>query len=235
MEEEYKYVEQIREVFNSLTALGRAAGFHCVFAMQNAGGSAMTGNMRKNIHMSVVLGDFDSGTSMNLYDRDYGNMSRPEIKGRGIMNNGRDIIEFQSYYATETDTWLFDEKLKWTYENKEFKKQCEVKNIEIDDSGFVEQIPRTPLEEAKEEKDVLLKKDKHRKPIRFNELDDDDFGLDDFELDDIEIENLQARIDKLEKSSNLEINSKPKLKISSNKKTLKLSLKPKGDNIDEKV
>lgn len=197
------------------------AGVHSVFAMQNANGQAMSGDMRTNISMSIIFGDFDSGASTNLFERDYSNMSRPEIKGRGILNSGKDIIEFQGYYADEIDSWYFDESLKWTYENPIFDRQCEKREIIPDPTGFVEQVRPEVKDEVEE--DLSPKGSKFDK--KFEEK---TFGMDsDFSLDDLLKMDSDFSLDDLLKSVESEIEA-PKEITPEVKPTGSLEAKPEG-------
>lgn len=140
MDSDYEIVDKVSTALKSIARIGRSHGMHLVLAMQSANGKAMSGDLRTNVKQSVLFGDFDSTASMNLFERDYTDMCKPKIKGRGLLKDGKDIIELQGYFVEQEKTFVFDEDMKWTYDSREYAKQCELLGKEIDESGFVEQV-----------------------------------------------------------------------------------------------
>ena len=134
--EDYTVVETFKEAVGSIARLGRAAGVHLCLAMQRASGASVSTDLMNNIGLKVLLGAFDSSVSQNMFERDIANRQKPDIKGRGFIGSGKDIIEVQSYYTSKTKNFKFDEDLKETYNNPLFIKQ---KNGKVDSSGFIEQ------------------------------------------------------------------------------------------------
>lgn len=105
-----------------------------------------------------------------MFEKDISNLCKPQIKGRGFVGSGNEIIETQTYYTVPENDWEFDDTLKMTYNNPVFIEQCKRRKIEIDETGFVEQIPldkqeKLLVEEIDEEED---------------DFDDDDFDDDVF-------------------------------------------------------
>lgn len=109
--DDFRAVSAIKESIGSIARLGRAAGLHLVLAMQKVTSSTVSNEVLNNIHQKVVLGEFDSGTSTNMFEKDISWMGKPEIKGRGFSKAGNTITEFQSYYTTEDDFQFVDKTL----------------------------------------------------------------------------------------------------------------------------
>ena len=95
----YRLVESIRSSLGSIARLGRAAGVHLCLATQRPSANVINSDLRNNIHMACLLGDFDSGASSLVFDKDISHLSKPEIKGRGFLQSGKEIYEFQSYWV----------------------------------------------------------------------------------------------------------------------------------------
>ena len=70
-------------------------------------------------------------------------MAKPEIKGRGFIQSGKDIIETQTYFTMPENDWIFDEDMRDTFNNPEFEKQCKKREIDMEslNKGWVEQKP----------------------------------------------------------------------------------------------
>lgn len=98
----YKLVSSIQNSLGSIARLGRAAGVHLCLATQRPSSNVINSDLKNNIQMGCLLGDFDSGASALIFDKDVSAMSKPEIKGRGFIKSGKEIYEFQSYW-TEKD------------------------------------------------------------------------------------------------------------------------------------
>ena len=47
--------------------------------------------------MRVLLGGFDDGISQLMFEKDISNLCKPEIKGRGFIGYGNNIVETQIY------------------------------------------------------------------------------------------------------------------------------------------
>ena len=109
--DDFRAVSAIKESIGSIARLGRAAGLHLVLAMQKVTSSTVSNEVLNNIHQKVVLGEFDPGTSTNMFEKDISWMGKPEIKGRGFSKAGNTITEFQSYYTTEDDFQFVDKTL----------------------------------------------------------------------------------------------------------------------------
>ena len=119
-----------------------------------------------------------------MFDKDISNMSKPEIKGRGFVGTGNDIIETQTYYTQPEKDWVFDEDMLLTYNNPVFKEQCKLRNIKIDDlnTGWVKQVPLDKQdnddsdEDEEEEEDLDLNENSSKE-----DEEDDDWDWDDDE------------------------------------------------------
>lgn len=103
--------------------------------------------------MSVLLGTFESGASTLMFEKDVSNLAKPEIKGRGFVGAGNDVIETQTYFIQPHLDWEFDTNMFATFNNPEFKKQCKAKGVDVDklNTGWVKQIPLDKLAEEQEE------------------------------------------------------------------------------------
>ena len=103
--------------------------------------------------MCVLLGSFDSGASTLMFEKDISNLAKPEIKGRGFVGTGNDVIETQTYFTQPHLDWEFDTNTFATFNNPEFKKQCKAKGVDVDklNTGWVKQIPLDKLAEEQEE------------------------------------------------------------------------------------
>ena len=103
--------------------------------------------------MSVLLGAFESGASTLMFEKDISNLAKPEIKGRGFVGAGNDVIETQTYFIQPHLDWEFDTNMFATFNNPEFKNQCKAKGVDVDklNTGWVKQIPLDKLDEEQEE------------------------------------------------------------------------------------
>lgn len=112
-----------------------------------------------------------------MVEKDISNLAKPEIKGRGFLQSGNQIIEVQTYYTQPENDWVFDEEMKVTYDNPVYLEQKKRRNETVDDSGFV--VPRrlSEIEEEKNKKEDLKVED-------FVDTDDEDDEIDDFFDDD---------------------------------------------------
>jgi hypothetical protein len=161
-------VDTIRTCLGSIGRLGRAADVHLALAAQRAG-MAVSTDLLNNIHLKLLLGQFDF--VQGIFDRDISHLSKPHIKGRGLLVYGNEYIEVQTYYTDPADYWEFDLTRKDTYNNPIFIEQCNKRGIPINDTGWVEQKCLN-INEAVEEPSNK----KERKKSLFFEDEDDDFN-----------------------------------------------------------
>ena len=118
----YKMVSSIQNSLGSIARLGRAAGVHLCLATQRPSSNVINADLKNNIQMGVLLGDFDTGASTLIFDEDISDLAKPEIKGRGFIKTGKDINEFQSYWTEkEKDFLLRDGTYMKMEENKKDK------------------------------------------------------------------------------------------------------------------
>ena len=151
--DDYKSVDTVKQALGSIARLGRAAAVHLALACQRASGSTVSTDLKNNIQMSVLLGAFESGASTLMFEKDISNLAKPEIKGRGFVGTGNDVIETQTYFTQPHLDWEFDTNMFVTFNNPEFEKQCKTKGIDVDklNTGWVKQIPLDKLAEEQEE------------------------------------------------------------------------------------
>ena len=96
-------------------------------------------------------------------------MCKPDIKGRAFVGSGNDIIETQTYYTVPEKDWEFDLEQRLTYNNPEFIKQCKLRKVEIDNTGWVPQIKLDKCDSESNEYDNMIEE--------FEEEFDDDFDI----------------------------------------------------------
>ena len=94
---DYRSVDIVKQALGSIARLGRAAGTHLVLCCQRASGSIISTDLMNNISMSVLLGGFDDAASYLMFNQDISNRCRPEIRGRGFIGSGNEIIETQIF------------------------------------------------------------------------------------------------------------------------------------------
>lgn len=102
----YKLVSSIQNSLGSIARLGRAAGVHLCLATQRPSSNVINADLKNNIQMGCLLGDFDTGASSLIFDEDISDLSKPEIKGRGFIKTGKEINEFQSYWTEKEKHFL---------------------------------------------------------------------------------------------------------------------------------
>lgn len=95
----YKLVNSIQGNIASIARLGRAGACHLVLATQRPSSNVINADLKNNVQISMLLGDFDASASTLIFDEDISNRSKPEIKGRGFVKSGKDITEFQSFWT----------------------------------------------------------------------------------------------------------------------------------------
>lgn len=114
-----------------------------------------------------------------MFEKDISNLAKPEIKGRGFLQSGNEIIETQTYYTEPENDWVFDETQKMTYDNPVYIEQKKRKHETIDDSGFTVPKKLDELDEEEIEDNIQLNQGS---PDSFNDDDWDDWDdEDDFE------------------------------------------------------
>lgn len=102
----FKLVNSIQSSLGSIARLGRAAGVSLCLATQRPSSNVINADLKNNIQMSCLLGDFDAGASSLLFEKDMSSLSKPEIKGRGFLKSGKDIHEFQAYWTERKKDFL---------------------------------------------------------------------------------------------------------------------------------
>ena len=188
--EDYKSVDTVKNALGSIARLGRAAAVHLALACQRASGSTISTDLKNNIQMCCLLGGFDDGASTLMFEKDISNQAKPQIKGRGFIGSGNEIIETQTYFTQPEKDWEFDTNAFLTFDNPEFKKQCKLRNINIDElnTGWVKQVPLDQLEKEDEDEEDKDEKDFEEEDEivtkKSNKKNDDDF---EFEDDDDDI------------------------------------------------
>ena len=95
--DDYKSVDIIKTGLGSIARLGRAAGVHMVLGCQRASGSTISSALKNNIQLCCQLGGFDDTASRLMFEKDVSNYCKPQIKGRGFIGSGNEIIETQIY------------------------------------------------------------------------------------------------------------------------------------------
>ena len=95
--DDYRTVDTIKNTIGSIARLGRAAGVHLVLCCQRASGSVIWSDLKNNCQMNILLGGFDKEASILALDEDLSDYCRPDIRGRGFIGSGNDIIETQIY------------------------------------------------------------------------------------------------------------------------------------------
>lgn len=95
--DDYKSVDIIKTGLGSIARLGRAAGVHLVLGCQRASGSTISSDLKNNIQLCCLLGGFDDTASSLMFEKDVSNYCKPQIKGRGFISSGTEIIETQIY------------------------------------------------------------------------------------------------------------------------------------------
>lgn len=152
--DDYKSVDVVKQALGSIARLGRAAAVHLALACQRASGSTISTDLKNNIQMSVLLGGFDDGASQLMFEKDISQLAKPQIKGRGFIGSGNEIIETQTYYTQPENDWEFDEDQKLSYNNPVFIELCKRRGKNFDElnTGWVPQhkIGEEPEEEEDE-------------------------------------------------------------------------------------
>lgn len=133
---DYKTVSNITTDLGSIARLGRAAGCHLCLATQRPSSNIINADLRNNIQMSCLLGDFDSSASTLVFDKDISDLSKPEIKGRGFIKTGKEIIEFQAYYTEKEKDFELKPNKVYKIKNED-ENNCY--NIEIDEAQLDEE------------------------------------------------------------------------------------------------
>lgn len=209
---DYKSQSAISDSISSIARLGRAAGCHLCLATQRPSGNVISSDLKNNIGMSTLLGDFGSSESTLVFDDDVSDLAKPEIKGRGFIKNGQNIIEYQSFWVDD-----FKFKRKEVSLNKsgsvvvDKPKNIEEKEIDEFKETNVENSSENDVEEIQKENDD------------FFEDNIDDF----FEPDDKKFIEDEKRNINYKEENNTEINIKKK---ESNEDLPKINIKTKESN-----
>lgn len=220
----YKIVSKTQENIGSIARLGRAAGCHLVLATQRPSSNVINADLKNNIQQSVLLGDFDSGISSLVFDNDISHMSKPEIKGRGFIKAGKEIIEFQSYWTEPKRDFHFNETKDYSKENdlEEIKED----NNNENDNGYSDTINENIQEQELSNEYINMfledsndQTSKSTENVTINWDDDDDIGM---------IETKNEKLPKEAKTINLNLNN-------SSGKNLKLNLNKNTSNNTKKV
>lgn len=171
--DDYKSVDTVKGALGSIARLGRAAGVHLALACQRASGSTISSDLKNNIQMSILLGDFDDGASVLMFEKDISALAKPYIKGRGFIGSGQEIIETQTYYTQPKKDWKFDENQKLSYENPVFEEQCKILGKDFDklNTGWWNEDEKPTEEKPEDEKPV---EDVNGEPENIDDEDDED-------------------------------------------------------------
>ena len=101
---DYKSVEKIKSALGSIVRLGRAAGINVLIMAQRMSAGVINSDLNYNIQFRFLIGAFDSGTSLAMFEKDISDEAKPEIKGRGFaQSNFRDIYEIQLFGDTDKE------------------------------------------------------------------------------------------------------------------------------------
>ena len=150
--EDYRAIDDIKTALGQVLRLGRAAGVHVCIAAQMAGAGTLSADQMNNIQQRIILGGFDDGASMRIFDKDISNRSKPSIKGRGFCMSGNEFYETQFYYFQQVRDFVFDTDRLDSYNNKIFKEQKygspDAEVPEEDLQGFIEQVPNECVQEV---------------------------------------------------------------------------------------
>ena len=90
-----------------------------------------------------------------MFEKDISNQAKPQIKGRGFVGSGNEIIETQTYFTQPHLDWEFDTNAALTFNNPEFLKQCKTRGVNVEElnTGWVKQYPLDHVPEDLEEED----------------------------------------------------------------------------------
>lgn len=76
---------------------------------QRPSGNVISADLKNNIGLATILGNFGTSESTLTLDDDYSALAKPDIRGRGFIKTGQEVIEYQSFYV-DKDTTVFTEK-----------------------------------------------------------------------------------------------------------------------------
>ena len=228
--DDYKSVDTVKQALGSIARLGRAAAVHLALACQRASGSTISTDLKNNIQMSVLLGGFDDGASQLMFEKDISQLAKPQIKGRGFIGSGNEIIETQTYYTQPENDWMFDEDQKLSYNNPVFIELCkrQGKNFDELNNGWVPQhkIGEEPEEEEEIEEDDELDDDidedgedelfENTKESTKEDSNDEEISTNESKNESIKVESPEISMDDLEAlfgpvSSNIPENFSPEV------------------------
>lgn len=97
LSDDYKAIDTFKRTIGPIARLGRGACVHLVLGCKRASGSVVSSDLINNIGVKCLLGGFDDGASNLVFEKDVSNFCRPEIKDRGFIGTGNEIIETQFY------------------------------------------------------------------------------------------------------------------------------------------
>lgn len=97
---------EIKAKLLDISRLGRAAGFHLVFATQRPSADILSGEFRQNLSTRVAAGRMDSVQSAMTLDNDKATKINGAVRGRGYFQEYGQGEEFQGYFASQD--WIED-------------------------------------------------------------------------------------------------------------------------------
>lgn len=68
---------------------------------QRPSGNIISSDLKNNINMATLLGDFGTSESTLCFDDDVSDLAKPEIIGRGFVKTGQTILEYQSFLIND--------------------------------------------------------------------------------------------------------------------------------------
>jgi len=241
--DDYKSVDTVKQALGSIARLGRAAAVHLALACQRASGSTISTDLKNNIQMSCLLGGFDDGASTLMFEKDISNQAKPQIKGRGFVGSGNEIIETQTYFTQPHLDWEFDTNAALTFNNPEFLKQCKTRGVNVEElnTGWVKQYPldRPPEDEEEEDEEDLeeISEDENA-PVseKVDKSDDDEDDWDDWdEEDEEEEEEKPSEPQGMTKEEVSDMLNEPEEKPTSETPSMGLDAPPSADFLDKLV
>ena len=126
---DYRAVDEINNSIASIARLGRAAACHLCLATQRPSANIINSDIKNNVQLKTLLGDFGSSESTLIFDDDYSSLSKPEIAGRGFIKSGQEVTEYQSFWV-DKKTIIYE--YKNNFYNSNFKPIKEVENKVVD-------------------------------------------------------------------------------------------------------
>ena len=94
----YKAIHRIKTALGSIARLGKAVGINLLLLASRVSPGCFSGDFLNLIGFRLMLGNFDTGASSFVFEKDITYEIKPEIKGRGFaQSNFRDIYEVQLF------------------------------------------------------------------------------------------------------------------------------------------